>query len=419
MTPSKNTAGVTPRLRFPEFRNALPWSAKRLEDICTVNSSNDGLPDSFVYIDLESVEDGRLKAKNRIEKSDAPSRAQRHLRNGDVIFQVVRPYQRNNLFVDFDDGQTYVASTGYAQLRAKDSERFLYQAVHVDSFVESVVAKCTGSNYPSINSSDLAEIQLFAPLDTAEQQKIADCLTSLDEVIAAQGRKVEALKAHKRGLMQQLFPRISETSPRLRFPEFRNAPEHGPTTLGTLVKLSSGGTPSKAEPTYWDGDIPWISASSMHDMTIVDADLRVTGEAIGNGTRIAKKDCILILVRGSMLFKRVPICIAMRDVAFNQDVKALAVARGVAAMFLLYQLVALSPRIPINETGIGAGKIETEVLENLAVWVPGIAEQQRIADCLSSLDTQITIESSQLAALKTHKQGLMQQLFPAPEAAGA
>jgi type I restriction enzyme S subunit len=270
----------------------------------------------------------------------------------------------------------------------------------------------------SITTSAFMRMPVPVP-SREEQQKIADCLTSLDEVIAAQGRKVEALEAHKRGLMQQLFPREGETRPRLRFPEFRDAPDLEAKVLSELVKFSSGGTPSKAAPNYWGGDIPWISASSMHDMIIEDADQRVTKEAIGNGTRLARKGCILVLVRGSMLFKRVPICISTRDVAFNQDVKALAVLPDMVAMFLLYQLVAMSPRIPINETGIGAGKIETEVLENLEIWVPGIAEQQRIADCLSSLDTQITAETQQLIALKIHKQGLMQQLFPVPEAAGA
>jgi type I restriction enzyme S subunit len=103
----------------------------------------------------------------------------------------------------------YVASTGYAQLRANESKDFLFQAVHTDNFVERVIAKCTGSNYPAINSSDLADISLAIP-SKGEQQKIADCLSSLDELIAAQTKKIELLKQHKKGLMQQLFPAPEE-----------------------------------------------------------------------------------------------------------------------------------------------------------------------------------------------------------------
>lgn len=200
--------------------------------------------------------------------------------------------------------------------------------------------------------------------------------------------------------------------PRLRFPEFRDDRGWITRNLGDVAVFSSGGTPSKAEPDYWNGDIPWISASSMYETSIADSDLKVTSLAIGRGTRLAPKGSLLILVRGSMLFNRVPMGIAAVDVAFNQDVKALSVSSEVDAAFLLNQLLAISPRISINETGIGAGKIETDVLTNLPIFVPETAEQQKIADCLTSLDEVIAAQGRKVEALKAHKRGLMQQLFP-------
>lgn len=200
--------------------------------------------------------------------------------------------------------------------------------------------------------------------------------------------------------------------PRLRFLEFRDDRGWITRNLGDVAVFSSGGTPSKAEPDYWNGDIPWISASSMYETSIADSDLKVTSLAIGRGTRLAPKGSLLILVRGSMLFNRVPMGIAAVDVAFNQDVKALSVSSEVDAAFLLNQLLAISPRISINETGIGAGKIETDVLTNLPIFVPGTAEQQKIADCLTSLDEVIAAQGRKVEALKAHKRGLMQQLFP-------
>ena len=153
----------------------------------------------------------------------------------------------------------------------------------------------------------------------------------------------------------------------------------------------------------------------MYDLIIEKADHYVTPLAIGSGTRIAKKGSILILVRGSMLFKRVPICVAGIDVAFNQDVKALDVDASINTSFLLYQLSAFQSRIPINETGIGAGKIELEHLKEFELFFPEGPEQHRIADCLTSLDDLIAAQTQKLTALKTHKKGLMQQLFPSPE----
>jgi type I restriction enzyme S subunit len=201
-------------------------------------------------------------------------------------------------------------------------------------------------------------------------------------------------------------------TPRLRLSEFRKERGWNARVLGDVVHFSSGGTPSKDEASYWNGNIPWISASSMYDIRIRDSELKVTPSAIGNGTRLAPKGSILILVRGSMLFTRVPMGIADIDVAFNQDVKALAVSDGINADFLLNQLLALSPRIPVNETGIGAGKIETDTLTKLTVYLPSHGEQQKIADCLSSLDELIAAQGRKVEALKAHKKALMQQLFP-------
>lgn len=203
-------AGETlPQLRFPEFQDAGEWEEKKLLEVCEINPSNEGLPESFVYIDLESVVTGELIYNKKMYRDDAPSRAQRLLKSGDVIYQTVRPYQRNNFFCDFDSENNYVASTGYAQLRAFDVSKFLYQLIHTDTFVNQVIAKCTGTNYPAINSTELAEISVVIP-KPLEQQKIADILSSLDALIALQTQKLAALTAHKKGLLQQLFPSPEE-----------------------------------------------------------------------------------------------------------------------------------------------------------------------------------------------------------------
>ncbi|ENO9309049.1 restriction endonuclease subunit S [Klebsiella pneumoniae] len=204
---------TVPRLRFPEFRIREGWASKCLKELCLINPKASELPEKFIYIDLESVEAGELKVLKIVERDDAPSRAQRLLSYGDVIYQIVRPYQRNNFHFKIEEGEgiRYVASTGYAQLRAKECSGFLFQAIHTDDFVNKVIAKCTGSSYPAINSSDLAEITLPVPSEE-EQKRIADFLLPLDDVIIAQGQKIEALKSQKNGLTQQVFPLFYEVS---------------------------------------------------------------------------------------------------------------------------------------------------------------------------------------------------------------
>lgn len=188
----KNESGEV----FPE------WEPKQLSDIAMINPKNKELPSEFIYIDLESVEKGQLLKEQLILKKDAPSRAQRLLLPGDVLFQLVRPYQNNN-YIFFLRGN-YVASTGYAQLRANYNPQFLYQLLHLESFTSEVMNRCTGTSYPAINSSDLASIEIEIPSEK-EQIKIASFLSTIDDKIAVKKAELDKLKTWKQGLLQQMF----------------------------------------------------------------------------------------------------------------------------------------------------------------------------------------------------------------------
>jgi type I restriction enzyme S subunit len=403
---------VVPRLRFPGFGEAGEWKEKPLKDVCAVNPPSNGLPESFVYIDLESVEGGSLNARNHINKKDAPSRAQRLLRNGDVVFQIVRPYQRNNLFVQFNDDETYVASTGYAQLRAHDSERFLYQAVHTDTFVEKVISKCTGSSYPAINSSDLADIFVFIPPTPQEQQKIADCLTSLDEVIAAQWQKVEALKTWKRGLMQQLFPREGESVPRLRFPEFREAGEWEQSQLGSIALILKGKGVAKSD-VVPNGARPCIRYGELYTRygEVIETVHSRTDASVSDLFLSRKQDIIIPASGETKLDITTAACVLHDDVALGSDLNVLRTNHN--GVFLSYLLNG-SKRYEIARVAQGDTVVHLypSQLQEIVIATPSPGEQQKIADILSFLDAKLTTESEKLDTLKAHKKGLMQQLFP-------
>ena len=405
---------LVPKLRFPEFRDAEGWAEKPLKAAAHINPANGGLPESFVYIDLESVDAGVLNAKERISRIDAPSRAQRLVERGDIIYQVVRPYQRNNLLCEFDDYEHYVASTGYALLRAKGSNRFLYQCIHTDSFVGRIIAKCTGSNYPAINSSDLAEIQLPIPPTFPEQQKIAECLSSVDELMAAQARKVDALKTHKKGLMQQLFPREGETQPRLRFPEFQNAGEWEKRKISdVLVK--------KAEPATLDiNDLYQEIGIRSHGKGLFHK-VPVTGKSIGTKRvfHVVPNALVINIVFAWELALAVTTHDEMGFIASHRF--PMFVPRDNRCEVNFIQRQFLTPvgkeLLKIASPG-GAGRNRTlsqYEFENLEVALPSTPEQQRIALCLTSLDDLIAAQTQKLEALKTHKKGLMQQLFPSLE----
>jgi len=182
------------------------WQEKTLGEVCEINPSNSELPKNFYYIDLESVVKGNLTKNILLEKNSAPSRAQRILKADDVIFQMVRPYQQNNYFFESEKDFPTVASTGYAQLRAKEKflPKFLYFCLYENNFVNQVLFRCVGGTYPAINAEDLSQCKIKIPCEE-EQKKIAEYFSSLDRIIDAENKMLENLHLMKRGLLQKLF----------------------------------------------------------------------------------------------------------------------------------------------------------------------------------------------------------------------
>lgn len=181
---------------FPE------WEEKKLGDVVEINPRDSEIPDRFFYIDLESVNAGTLQIKDKIEKNGAPSRAQRVLKQGDVLFQMVRPYQQNNLY--FDKVGDFVCSTGYAVLRASKAPLYIYFVIHTKEFLDEVLVRCTGSNYPAINSNSLSTITILFPSD-GERKRIAACLKAFDSEIEIVQFQLNKSIEWKKGLLQQMF----------------------------------------------------------------------------------------------------------------------------------------------------------------------------------------------------------------------
>ena len=199
--------------------------------------------------------------------------------------------------------------------------------------------------------------------------------------------------------------------PKLRFKEF-----DGDLTESKLVELTSwasGGTPAKDIPEYWGDDIPLISGASMHTNQLYESDVKITRLGLQKGSKLAPKDSILILVRGSMLFNKIPMGITLGDVAFNQDVKCIRPKQELAPQFLFQWLHAKENTIQnkVTATGIGAGKLDTADLQNLKLYKPSSEEQTKIASFLSGVDEKISQLTLKHALLSQYKQGMMQKLF--------
>ena len=190
-----------PELRFPGFTDA--WEQRKLGEVVTINPKTE-LPDEFKYVDLESVVGTNLLGFQVIKKENAPSRAQRLASYGDVFYQTVRPYQRNNyLFENVDKDMVF--STGYAQLRSKLDSYFLLTLVQNDNFVKVVLDNCTGTSYPAINGSELGKITVQIPSNEVEANQIGKVFRGIDKSITLHQRKLDHLQLQKKALLQQMF----------------------------------------------------------------------------------------------------------------------------------------------------------------------------------------------------------------------
>jgi type I restriction enzyme S subunit len=403
---------AVPRLRFPEFRENGAWKSTRLDNVLKFQV---GFPFPSKGFSEETL--GLRLIRNR------------DLRANDKPIYFIEPYSPDFVVSDGDvlvgmdgDFTPCVWNGGDALLnqrvgrvlpKAENNKRFmLYFLTAQLKKIEESTARTTVKH---LSHSDVEKI--CEPLPHGEeQQKIADCLTSLDEVIAALGRKVEVLKAHKRGLMQQFFPREGETRPRLRFPEFCDAPEWTLGKAGDIVDVLQGyGFPDKLQGSR-DGEFPFYKVSDIS--ACVDSGGILLAEANNHiGANVLEELRAKLMPVGATVFAKIgeairsnKRAITSRPCLVDNNAAGVKAIVGLAHDRFVYYLWCQVPLIEYAGGVVPA--VNKSAMEQIPICYPKLDEQQRIADFLSSLDTQIAAESDQLAALKTHKQGLMQQLFP-------
>ena len=269
-----------------------------------------------------------------------------------------------------------------------------------------------GSGQPLVTGGQLKVVILHLP-ETSEQQKIADCLSSLDELITLHTQKLDSLKTRKNGLMQQLFPAEGETVPKLRFAEFQGAGEWEERKLENLAKRGSGHTPSKSYAEYYNGGIKWVSLADTNRLDnglILDTTKQISELGIKNSSAVLYPLGTVILSRDAGVGKSAvigcPMAVSQHFIAWVCHPSQLH------NWFLYYVLQNNKPLFERVAMGSTIKTIGLPFFVKMLIVIPSLPEQQKIASCLSSLDELITAQTQKLATLKTHKKGLMQGLFP-------
>lgn len=261
----------------------------------------------------------------------------------------------------------------------------------------------------SVDTKHLWSMPLALP-DFKEQQKIADCLSSIDELIDAESRKLKALEKYKKGLMQKLFPAEGKTLPEWRFPEFQGCGEWKSKSMGKACKMFSGGTPDTSKKEFYGGTIPFIRSAEINKSS---TELFLTEEGFKNSSaKMVKKGDILIALYGANSGE---VALSKIDGAINQAILCLRHETNNA--FVYHYFTHMKNRIISKYIQGCQGNLSGQIIKSVNLYFPKTEEQQKVADCLSKIDTMITAQSNRLEQLKTHKKGLMQGLFPSLEEA--
>jgi type I restriction enzyme, S subunit len=392
-----------PEIRFQAYNNE--WEEKELGEVGEFNPKAE-LPEIFEYVDLESVIGTELVYHRKENKVHAPSRAQRLAQSGDLFYQTVRPYQKNNYLFQLHS-ENYVFSTGYAQIRPNNNDgNFLLSFVQTAEFVKSVMDRCTGTSYPAINSNELSLIKVLIP-SPAEQSQIGTFFQNIDNLISLRQKKLEKLKNTKKAFLNKMFPKEGSDVPEIRFEGFSGKWERK--ELGKVKDVRDG---THDSPKYIIEGYPLVTSKN----------LSYSGLDLSNVSYISLDDFMKINKRskvdvGDIIFGMIgtignPIMIDRDDFAIK-NVALIKNGGDILNVFLLQLLKShLFKNYIQNEYSgstqsfLGLNKIREYIFP-----MPNIEEQSKIGQFFQTLDRLIGLQDKEIEKLKNLKKAFLEKMF--------
>ena len=394
---------LVPRLRFPEFRRAEPWKPISLGEASTPVTERVG-ERKFTPVSI-SAGVGFVPQAEKFGRDISGNQYQRYtlVSDGDFVYNKGNSlkFPEGCVYLLQDRGEVAAPNVFICfRLRTGFSNGFFQNCfeanAHGKQLKKHITSGARSNGLLNISKEAFYGVEILTP-SSAEQQRIADCLSSVDELIAAQARKVSALKTHKKGLIQHLLPREGETQPSLRFPEFEDAGEWTKKSVGEVFRVTRGEV--LAMPRVND------IHSSQFPYPVYSSQTKNNGLA-GYYSEYLYEDSITWTTDGanagdvnfrSGKFYCTNVCGVLIDTQGWANAFVAELLNSVTRKYVSY---------------VGNPKLMNGVMGEIVIPFPGLAEQKRIADCLTSLDNLIAAANQELEALKTHKKGLRQQLFP-------
>ena len=381
---SKNNNNNTPHLRFPGFTGE--WVEKKLGEVAS--SFSGGTPKSseskYYGGDIPFIRSGEIhgcKTELYITEEGLNKSSAKLVSKGDLLIALYGATSGEVAISKIDGAINQAILCVRSQ-----SINSNYLCNYLEYKKDTITSKFLQGGQGNLSSDIIMSLNIPSPTP-AEQRKIASCLSAMDNLISAQSQKVEALKDQKKGMMQQLFPQKGETTPRLRFPEFSG--EWKEYEFGDCFEIGSGRDYKHLD----EGHIP-VYGSGGYMCSVNDYLYDGESACIGRKGTINNP----ILLSGKF---------------WTVDTLFYTYNYVNTTAYFIYLLFQNIDWMKHNEAG-GVPSLSKNIIKKIKVFIPSLTEQQKISDCLSALDAQIAAETEKLTALKDHKKGLMQQLFPQP-----
>lgn len=391
---NKKENKLIPELRFPEFENDGEWESKVLGEVSDITN-------------------GKANAQDHIEEGQYPlfDRSEVIKASNEYIFDteaVIIPGEGMRFIPKYYRGKFNLHQRAYALKDFTINGQYVYHSMLHNCVLLS--QKAVQSTVLSLRLPILQNFPIQVPKSKKEQQKIAACLSSLDEVISAHSQKLELLKDHKKGLMQNLFPQEGEKVPKYRFPEFRNEGEWVKLSLDKIVIDFI--VPMRDKPKDLTGEIPWCRIEDFNGIYL-------EGSKSGQGVseRTISEMNLKVYPIGTLLVSCSAdlgrCAITRKPLITNQTFIGLVGNKErVSMLFLYYVMSNSSVELNARSSGTTISYLSRSEFEKFEIMLPHILEQQKIASVFSSLDELITAQTEKIEQLKEHKKGLMQGLFP-------
>ena len=429
----KNKA--VPELRFPEFKNAEDWKIEPFGEVYSFKSTNSFTRDNLNYVSgsVKNIHYGDIHTKFStlfdISKEIVPFinssisieniNEELYCIEGDIIFADASEDLKDvgkSIEVIYLNDEKLLSGMHTLLARQKEPKLVVGFGGHLfmcNSIRAQIQRESQGAKVLGISATRLSNVSIYYPPNHSEQQKIADCLSSLDELITAQNEKLDVLNDHKKGLMQLIFPGASGTVQKLRFKEFEDSGNWKEKTLDQISSSIFDGT--HQTPKYTEDGVPFFSVENIvsgnKNKFISQKDY-----LIATSKNKPEKGDILITRIGNIGFSKV----VDWDYEFSIYV-TLAVVKKSEQFVSNYLHSFFQSNYYQSEIGSKSlwsavpCKINMDELRKTKVLLPPDEEkkeQQKIADCFSSIDELIEVQTKKIEVLSKHKEGLMQQLFP-------